>query len=280
MSADEKGFLIFISDNPGMFVTKAYKALHLSGYKGDKLKESLIEKDLIVQEETRGGRGGRLAKVLNLTEIGASFVKKLSPAGKGGDLHQHLQIMFKEQAELYGWKATIEERIPRSLESVDLGLKKDDMRVAIEISSTSKAAYEVQNIRKCLEAGYDYVISVCPDDKQRSLIKREAQKALTLREREQVRFYHSVQVKDFLQATHPGIVSEKGIDSKEIPKQKQLLGTKEASELLGISRSTLYEWIIQKKIPHIKVGRLVKFKREDLEDWLKEKTQKESKDFM
>lgn len=277
MSPDEKGFLRFVSENPGMFVTKVYKSLELSGYKGDMLKESLIEKDLIVQEETRGGLGGRLAKVLNLTESGASLAKKLSPTGKGGNLHQHLQMMFKEQAELYGWKATIEERIPRSFESVDVGLKKDDIKVAIEISSTSKASYEVQNIRKCLEAGYDYVISVCSDDKQRSLIKRDAQKGLNLRERERVRFYHSVQVKDFLQSPHPGIVSEKGIDSKEIPKQKQLLDTKEVSELLGISRSTLYEWIIQKKIPCIKVGRLVKFKKSDLEEWIRKRTQNEEK---
>jgi len=69
------------------------------------------------------------------------------------------RVQFKEeQAELYGGKATIEERIPRSLESVDVGLRKDEMRVALEISTISKPDQEIQNIRKCLEAGYDYVI--------------------------------------------------------------------------------------------------------------------------
>ena len=57
-----------------------------------------------------------------------------------------------------------------------------------------------------------------------------------------------------------------------------MLRTDEAAEFLGISKNTLYEWIIQKKIPHIKVGRLVKFKREDLEAWLERRTQEEEKD--
>jgi len=87
-------------------------------------------------------------------------LKKLAHVGKGGDIHRHFQIMIKEQAELYGWKAVIEERIPRTLESVDVGLRKDDMRVAVEISSTTQSEQEIYNIRKCLEAGYDYVISI------------------------------------------------------------------------------------------------------------------------
>ena len=37
---------------------------------------------------------------------------KKSFGGKGGDFHKQLQLMLKEQAELYGWKANIEERIP------------------------------------------------------------------------------------------------------------------------------------------------------------------------
>ena len=280
-SRDEVGFLEYISHNPGRFVTQIYKDLGLSGYKGDKLKVSLIEKRLVRQEETRAGQKGRLAKTLSLTEKGESILKELSPPGKGGDLHKHLQMMIKEQAELYGWKAKIEERIPRSLESVDVGLIKNDIRAAIEISSTSQADQEIQNIRKCLEAGYDYVISVCDDEKSLQTIKKEARKSFTAREKERIRFYPPSQVKNFFKSvTSPGIVSENGIVSGQIKKEKQLLDTKEASEFLGISKNTLYEWIIQKKISYIKVGRLVKFRQEDLEDWLKRRTQAEEKDFV
>ena len=281
LTDEEKSFLEFIHQNPGMFVTQIYSALQLSGYKGDKLKEGLIEKALVVQKETRQGLRGRLAKILVLTDKGISTLKKLSPPGKGGEFHKHLQMMFKEQAELFGWKATIEERIPKSLESVDVGLKKNDMHVAIEISSTSRVDQEVQNIRKCLEAGYDYVISICTDEKALPFLKKEAKRSFSLKERERIRFYVPDQVKIFLSSVSPrGIVSEKGIVSGQISKEKQLLDTNEASEYLGIKKNTLYEWIIQKKIPYIKVGRLVKFRKEDLENWLKRRTQKERKDFI
>jgi len=273
MTPEEMVFLDFISKNPNIFVTKLYKALKLSGYKGDRLKEGLIEKGLIVQVETREGRGGRLAKILSLTDKGTSILQKSSLAGKGGDLHRYLQLTLKEQAELFGFKATIEEKIPRSLETVDVGLKQDDLHVAIEISSTTKPDQEMQNIRKCLEAGYDYVISVSSDGKNLSSLKTEARKSFTYKERERIKFAVSDQVLKIFKS----IVSEKGIVSGQISKEKQLLNTTEASEFLGISKNTLYEWIIQRKIPHVKVGRLVKFRKEDLEGWLKKRTQEEDK---
>jgi excisionase family DNA binding protein len=280
LSKDELVFLSYISEYPGRFVTQIYKDLGLSGYKGDKLKENLIEKGLVVQEDTRKGLRGRLAKVLILAEKGYSILSKLSP-GKGGEAHKHLQMMLKEQAEVFGFKATIEEKIPHSLESVDVGLRKDDMRIALEISTTSKADQEIQNIRKCLDAGYDYVISVCDDEKGLEAIKKEVRKAFSFKEKERIKIYSPEEVKDFLSKVSPAsIVSEKGIVSGQILKEKQLLDTKEAAQYLGISRNTLYEWVIQNKIPYIKVGRLVKFRKEDLEAWLKRRTQEEKKDFV
>jgi excisionase family DNA binding protein len=266
----EKGFLDFISRNPGMFVTQMYKKLKLSGYKGDKLKRSLLKKGLVRQEETRQGNKGRLAKVLVMTEKGSALLKK-SAAGKGGDKHRHLQAMLKEQAELFGWQGTIEKRIGKSLESVDLVLKRDDLKIAVEVSATSRIDYEISNIRKCLEAGFDYVVAVSSEEKFLSLLKTQVKKSFSFKERERIRFSLPLQLKDFLIS----IVSEKGIVSEQITKQKELLSTEETAEFLGISKNTLYEWIVQKKIPHFKVGRLVKFKREDLENWLKKKKMEE-----
>ncbi len=265
-----KGFLDFVSKHPGMFITQIYKKLGLSGYKGDRLKKSLIEKELIKQEETRQGDKGRLAKVLLLTDKGSAVLKKFA-AGKGGDSHRQLQAILKEQAELFGWKGIIEERIGKSLESVDVVLKRDEIKVAVEISDTSRTDYEISNIRKCLEAGYDYVVAVCSDEKFLALLKTEVKKSFSFKERERIRFCLPLKLKDFLVS----IVSEKGIVSGQITKQKELLNTKETAEFLGISKNTLYEWIVQKKIPYFKVGRLVKFKREDLETWLKKKKMEE-----
>jgi len=263
-------------------VTQIYKQLSLSGYKGDKLKESLVEKGLIAQEETREGKRGRLAKVLALTSLGVSRLGKLVLVGKGGDSHRHIQSMVKEQAELFGWQAKIEERIPRSLESVDVGLRKDEVKVAVEICSTTKAGHEMENLRKCLEAGYDYVVSVCDDDKSLASLKTEAKKAFGFKERERIRFYAPSMMKSFLKSVDPGdIVSEKDIVSGQVSMQKQLMDMNEASEYLGIRKNTLYEWVVERKIPHVRVGRLLKFRREDLEAWLRKRTQEEKdRDFV
>ena len=278
-SSDEKGFLKFVLEHPGMFVTRIYQALKLSGYKGDKLKEGLTEKGLIVQEETREGRGGRLAKIITPTDKAASIFQETPLTGKGGDLHRHLQAMLKEQAETFGWKAIIEEKIPRSLETVDVGLRKDDLWVAIEISATTGADQEIQNFRKCLDAGYDFVFSVCDDEKKLSSLKAEVRKGFLFKERERIRFALPGQVKDLLHSiAPPAIVSEKGIVSDKIWGRK-LLTVTETAEFLGISKNTLYEWIVQRKIPHYKVGRLVKFRREDLETWLKNQGQEVNKSF-
>lgn len=277
---EEKGFLDFIFRHPNMFVTQIYESLGLSGYKGDKLKESLIEKDLICQQETRDGKGGRLAKILVLTDKGLSFLKEKAPEGKGSDLHKHIQLMLKEQAEAFGWKAKIEEKIPRSPESVDIGLKKNDLKVAVEISATSKPDQEIENLRKCLEAGYDYVISVSSDEKQVSLIKQEAKRIFSFKERERLRFCHISRFKNVLLSIGGGIVSENGIVSEQISKEKQLVDVNEAAEFLGISKHTLYEWVLQGKIPYHKVGRLLKFKREDLSSWLEKRKMEEKKDLV
>jgi len=155
-------------------------------------------------------------------------------------------------------------------------LRKEDIRVAIEISSTSKVAYEIQNIRKCLEAGYDHVLSVSEEEKTINLVKKEAKKSFTHKERERIRFYHPSQVKNFLINVSPqSIVSEKGIVSDNILKKKLILDTIETADYLGIKKSTLYDWVVQRKIPYIKVGRLLKFRTVDLDAWLQKRTKEE-----
>lgn len=53
-------------------------------------------------------------------------------------------------------------------------------------------------------------------------------------------------------------------------KQKDFLTTREASCLLGYAPSYLYKLIMWRKLPYYKVGRGVRFKREDLVNYLTE----------
>lgn len=57
----------------------------------------------------------------------------------------------------------------------------------------------------------------------------------------------------------------------------RLLGIEEMARFLGISQSTLYAWVNQRRIPHIKVGRLVKFDPKEIEGWLKEHSVEEKR---
>ncbi len=42
----------------------------------------------------------------------------------------------------------------------------------------------------------------------------------------------------------------------------------EASAYTGIKKSTLYSKVEQREIPHYRIGRSIKFKRDDLDAWM------------
>lgn len=49
----------------------------------------------------------------------------------------------------------------------------------------------------------------------------------------------------------------------------ELLTVDEVAEFLRVKPSTVYEWAKQGKIPASKVGRLWRFRREDVEAWVR-----------
>ena len=52
---------------------------------------------------------------------------------------------------------------------------------------------------------------------------------------------------------------------------KRFVGVEEIAEYLDVSINTIYSWVWLKKIPHVKMGKLVKFDLQEIETWLKEK---------
>lgn len=53
---------------------------------------------------------------------------------------------------------------------------------------------------------------------------------------------------------------------------ENLLNIVEVEKLLQVKKSTLRSWVFSKRIPFIKVGRLVRFKQSDIEAWLQKQT--------
>ena len=54
--------------------------------------------------------------------------------------------------------------------------------------------------------------------------------------------------------------------------QESLLTPDEVSELLRLSRSTIYRWIHEGAIPHLKLGSAVRFDSSELEAWVRDRS--------
>ncbi|MCM8762986.1 MAG: helix-turn-helix domain-containing protein [Candidatus Omnitrophica bacterium] len=51
---------------------------------------------------------------------------------------------------------------------------------------------------------------------------------------------------------------------------EEILTFKEVRQYLKISRTTLYNWLHQKKIPAAKIGRVWRFKKSKIDAWMEE----------
>ena len=51
--------------------------------------------------------------------------------------------------------------------------------------------------------------------------------------------------------------------------KERLLSVDDICEYLGVSRDTIYKWIEAKGLPAYRLGRLWKFKKEEVDGWLK-----------
>ena len=49
-----------------------------------------------------------------------------------------------------------------------------------------------------------------------------------------------------------------------------LLGVEELAEYLGLKKQTIYNWLNKGKIAGFKIGKVWRFKKEDIDNWLKE----------
>ncbi len=57
-----------------------------------------------------------------------------------------------------------------------------------------------------------------------------------------------------------------------LPKSPRLFDIHQAARYTGISPTTLYKWVSQRKIPHIKLGGSLKFDPVKLDEWIKQRT--------
>lgn len=98
--------------------------------------------------------------------------------GRGGTNHSYLQNLIKKYAEEKGFKAIIEEKVLGGSGFVDVSLTFNKLKIACEISISTEIAYEVQNIQKCLAAGYDQVVVVSNKQSKLDRLLKQAREVL------------------------------------------------------------------------------------------------------
>lgn len=97
--------------------------------------------------------------------------------GVGGSEHQLIVRKLADAAGRLGFVVQVEEKAAAG--RVDLALVFRGRRFALEVAVHSNTAHELENLSKCLGAGYDYVVSVSADANALKNIERAARKTLT-----------------------------------------------------------------------------------------------------
>lgn len=118
--------------------------------------------------------------------------------GRGGAQHKYLQNLIKRSAEDRGFRASIEEPVLDGHGHVDVVLERDGIRVACEISITTSAGHEFDNLSKCLASGFDYVILLSPERRTLAAAEQEFLPELPEEQRERLRLLQPERLIAFL----------------------------------------------------------------------------------
>lgn len=101
-----------------------------------------------------------------------------STPGRGGVQHRYLQQLIKRLAEERGYKADVEQSVLGGAGIVDISLSRENEKIACEITVTTSPEHELENMQKCLAAGYDTVVVLSHVKSQLNKIRQLASELL------------------------------------------------------------------------------------------------------
>ena len=154
-----------------------------------------------------------------------SLKADLEELGRGGDIHKAAQLEFKRLAEMRGFRATIERQLPDSLDTVDLYLERDGVKIACEVSVTNTLEYEMKNVTKCLRAGVSQVLVLSVDYEKHRRLSAAVANLLSPEEQKQVSCLMKEEFEHFLDSLPPP-VAQKPLGSATEGKAKMVKGWK------------------------------------------------------
>jgi hypothetical protein len=94
-------------------------------------------------------------------ELANAEPSRVSGQGVGGQDHRATVASLAEVGKRLGFWTRTEYDLP-DRQRVDLAMGNDLRRIAIEVAMTENTGHEIENLRKCLKAGFQHVLSVSP----------------------------------------------------------------------------------------------------------------------
>lgn len=135
-------------------------------------------------------------RVLRATTPAPRYVPK--EQGGGGKQHKYLAHLVKQLAEERDFKASIEEPILEGAGRVDVHLSRGVRRIAVEISVTTGKDWEIQNVEKCLAAGYEEILVVSTNARHLKSLARFIPENLDEAVRDKVRYFSPEDLIEYL----------------------------------------------------------------------------------
>ena len=108
--------------------------------------------------------------------------------GKGGKRHKEIQLLLQKTAHEISLGADIEKHIGDG-NHIDLIINNRKKLIACEISVTTSAEHELDNIRKCLNGGYSNIWMITDDTEHLDNIQSTAKNFLNSNDFEIIQFY-------------------------------------------------------------------------------------------
>jgi hypothetical protein len=173
ITEDQRRLLMDVIENPVSGIAERYKRLSFSVYMGNRIRDSLISKDLLNSYSIRTFEGR--VNYLDLTEEGEIILREMGHEverkRKGGPEHEYWKYRIAEHFRRNGCGIEIESPIGEG-KTIDIVASKDRVRVAIEIE-TGKSDV-LMNISKL--HGYDFseVWVVCLNDDISRLLRNRS----------------------------------------------------------------------------------------------------------
>ncbi len=100
-----------------------------------------------------------------------------------------LQQLIRQWGQGMGYLATVEKTVLNGAGLIDVALEKAGRTLACEITVTTPIEKEIQNVRKCVEAGFELIAVVASDSKKLQKVETAIRGALLPPDLERVKFF-------------------------------------------------------------------------------------------